>query len=852
MAQAENDVDTAVQEALERDFQQVLQEMSGDQSIEKFRKEFQKLYDRLKKSHENEKFLQGKAKELGNSISRGTGMIKTAMQLATNDQTTKNVLKNELDEGKTLLNHYKEKIERGKARMDNYGAMIKNQEDQLKVSESFQSGRANEINSQMNAKKDLMSSRDSLQNNCSTMTSDISNMREDMKAIENAKIILQTDVKSFKKTLAETDERIRKDEERNAKHQRELEKLIAEIEQINKEKTQEQKEINDIGGKLEDRKGKTGKLEGDKGGQDKQINLKVTINAGIKNQIDEKKNEKQVKSAQRDKLDMDIKNQNGSQNEGQIKLNQLSRNRDKKNDEIQRVNYEREEAIKMQVVYKNQVYELQREVEVAKKTAQEDKNHIIELLKDQNNIKVNFTKIVQKNQFQQAALLKVRDDCAKLDKEALAQNKLIGVYQRDANVLNLEKEKRGKEALQAMQKYYHLTEEIKLKDNLISEFQKKTLEAEAKQKQQQQLYEAVRSDRNLYSKNLTETQDEIAEIKRRYKIVMHQIAQLKEEIEAKDRALSKEYNNATDFQKQHQSLERVNDTYKKNIEQKTQDIKNFKNEIGKLQFIIKESEQKRLKLKEQYENVVSARDILGTQLIRRNDEQALIYEKIKMQQNTLAKGESEYRERESDIGIQRNTINDLTRELKIFKKKANTITDLTSNIDNLNKELIEEKQKVKALSEELENPMNVHRWRKLEGTDCDAYEMISKIQILQKRLIAKTEEVVSKDLVINTQEQTINNLREVMKRQPGLAEAEMISHYQGLIKGKTRKLKAQAAELNMYQAQSNEYKYEIERLGGDLKEMKREYYEIKRREQLIKDQRAKEEADRGGQNQHLV
>jgi len=140
------------------------------------------------------------------------------------------------------------------------------------------------------------------------MTSDISNMREDMKAIENAKIILQTDVKSFKKTLNETDERIRKDEERNAKHQRELEKLIAEIEQINKEKSQEQKEINEIGTKLEDKKGKTSKLEGDKGGLDKQINLKVTINAGIKNQIDEKKNDKQVKSSQRDKLDMEIKN----------------------------------------------------------------------------------------------------------------------------------------------------------------------------------------------------------------------------------------------------------------------------------------------------------------------------------------------------------------------------------------------------------------------------------------------------------------------------------------------------------------------------------------------------------------
>ena len=48
---------------------------------------------------------------------------------------------------------------------------------------------------------------------------------------------------------------------------------------------------------------------------------------------------------------------------------------------------------------------------------------------------------------------------------------------------------------------------------------------------------------------------------------------------------------------------------------------------------------------------------------------------------------------------------------------------------------------VKALSEELENPLNVHRWRQLEGSDPTAYEMILKIQTLQKRLILKTEQV---------------------------------------------------------------------------------------------------------------
>ena len=51
---------------------------------------------------------------------------------------------------------------------------------------------------------------------------------------------------------------------------------------------------------------------------------------------------------------------------------------------------------------------------------------------------------------------------------------------------------------------------------------------------------------------------------------------------------------------------------------------------------------------------------------------------------------------------------------------------------------------VRALYEELRHPMNVHRWRKLEGSDPSAYEMIQKIQTLQKRLIAKTEEVTAR------------------------------------------------------------------------------------------------------------
>jgi len=105
--------------------------------------------------------------------------------------------------------------------------------------------------------------------------------------------------------------------------------------------------------------------------------------------------------------------------------------------------------------------------------------------------------------------------------EINAIKKEIDKKNKKINTLEKEKEKYGMTAAKANAKYFHSLEEIKLKDNLISEFQKKNLETEAKLKQQQTLYENVRHERNIYSKALTETNDDINELRRRYRIVQH-------------------------------------------------------------------------------------------------------------------------------------------------------------------------------------------------------------------------------------------------------------------------------------------------------------------------------------------
>ena len=73
----------------------------------------------------------------------------------------------------------------------------------------------------------------------------------------------------------------------------------------------------------------------------------------------------------------------------------------------------------------------------------------------------------------------------------------------------------------------------------------------------------------------------------------------------------------------------------------------------------------------------------------------------------------------------------------------------------------------------------MHRWRKLEGSDPTAYEMIQKIQALQKRLIAKTEEVVEKDLLVREKEKLYRSSRR-FSRQPGPEVAERVMYQRQL------------------------------------------------------------------------
>ena len=78
-------------------YTQVLSELMGDKSLERFRIEYEKLHRALKKSHESEKRLMHKCRELNAEIVVNAAKVTTALKLSQEDKATVTSLKQEIE-----------------------------------------------------------------------------------------------------------------------------------------------------------------------------------------------------------------------------------------------------------------------------------------------------------------------------------------------------------------------------------------------------------------------------------------------------------------------------------------------------------------------------------------------------------------------------------------------------------------------------------------------------------------------------------------------------------------------------------------------------------------------------------
>ncbi|CAK9828131.1 Cilia- and flagella-associated protein 58 [Anthophora retusa] len=385
--------------------------------------------------------------------------------------------------------------------------------------------------------------------------------------------------------------------------------------------------------------------------------------------------------------------------------------------------------------------------------------------------------------------------------------------------------------------------ESKLKQVEISNYKKRLAEAEAKYRQQQNLFEAVRAERNTCGKSLTEAHDEIQELKNKLKVLNHQIEQLKEDIVTKEGQLIKEEFLRSMVEKEKEGLKVELQSSRNDVSELKRDIESMKQEEKSLRQVILKAESDIGRHKKDIDNVMNERDILGTQLVRRNDELSLQYSRIKVLHGTLQRGEVQYNHRLEDIRLLKLEVKKLRTEKTLLEKNIANMSDLRQEVFHLNRDLTRERLKVMALEEEVQTPLNIHRWRKLEGSDPATYELLKKIQILQKRVIRMAADIIEKEKKIKDTEKLYMNLREILSRHPGPQVAISLSKTQKALRERGQKMKCMIAEMSMYEIQLGEYKLGMDRMSNEMSDLKKKYYTQKKKLQKAKDSNVKSLSD---------
>ncbi|KFW76498.1 Coiled-coil domain-containing protein 147, partial [Manacus vitellinus] len=818
-------------EALEKDSQEFISLLKRDEALEQFRLEYEKLLAVMKKSRENEKHLMGKCRKLSAELVEKSSKVAVLTKLSKDDEETISSLKTELEKSWKMVDTAYEKEQKTKETIHSLQKEIARLNNLMKE----RAGQEYNVEELLELQEEVTKERDELLSEVVKLRQSLAEVTEQQQETEKAKNEAEQSVLQLQQDI-----QLRQNEE--LREARKKEKMEIELTNLLAEMDKKQDEIQNLQQQIERNKEEQLKMEVHLREQ-KNLNEKASKELEqlkMKNQKLMQENEQH--SAMFDEVMKDVsqkttqlKEREDEATQMRLEISKLNKTRDVIQNKLRAAEEQKVDAENEKGMLKNQISRLEKELESAKKQSEIDKRATDGLMRERDMLNQNLIKATNATQ-KQINLVKLHEQ-SKQNLEAEIQNYKIEAQKQRKIIYQLEKERDG---------FINETSELKekVRSRSMSTEVCETIVLSFKPKHRVEEGHRIRI--------IISTSYNVLELyccccNKIFRVCLA-IPYLQSRLEVPDRMfnyLILPHGQASQAlllsKRQHSQFTCILSLHQAEVAQMTRQaletktfIENQEAEERKLLNIIAEADAERLKHTKEFDKVLSERHALATQLIRRNDEVALLYEKIKIQQAILNRGESEYRQRVEDIRILKLEIKKLRREKGILGKSAANVEELRFEVNHMQKELLKEQTRCKILEEELQKPLKVHRWRKLEASDPTAYELIQKVQRLQKRLISKTSEVIEKEFLLQEKEKLYVELRQVLARQPGPEATEQLQHYRHSLQEKTRQLKVLSSELNMYEAQSKEYKREIERLNNELNNVKKKYLAQKRKEQQKK------------------
>ena len=172
--------------------------MAGDPSLEKFRSEYEKVHRAQKKSHEGEKRLVKKCRELNAELVANAAKVQTALKLSEEDQSTIAALKKEIEKAWKMVDashdkeaRAKETIQQLKLETSNLSKLV---EQGAGMNLGLGVGSESTLNDLLKEKEGLVRERDDQVNQIVVLRNEVMEVQEKLRVAETERLNLEVEV----------------------------------------------------------------------------------------------------------------------------------------------------------------------------------------------------------------------------------------------------------------------------------------------------------------------------------------------------------------------------------------------------------------------------------------------------------------------------------------------------------------------------------------------------------------------------------------------------------------------------------------------------------------------------------
>ena len=816
-------------EDLEKNFRSVMDSFFSDHSMDRFREEYELLYKHLVESHKNNQKLIEQCKDLNNSILANANKVSSVLTLSQDDQKTISGLRHEFEKAWKMVEISQDRENKSKEIIESLKAEIAN------LSNIAQQGDA----LSMTQNESLDETRDkiiNLKKEMKVQEAQISHLKEQITRLTDERDALITTISNLKTEQ----ENMSIEYQENV---RTASSLIQEIRDVNTSLydlkdviIQQQKTSNEITDQINQQIDKNKRLGNDlidykrgiKSEKNDTYEKTLSINKTNQRLVKEKEKSKRVMNKIK-KVNINMKAQLKNANEVEAHhKNVLKENRWFK-DELEDEKYFKNEN---KVEKKSQLTNLQKMRKEAIKlksseTTSNLANHSIQQKINQNNTEIRRINEKFLNERSETSMIKSQ----------------INDFQNDILILKSKTQQdRGRllKFEEETDKYINISEQTRgLKKQLDDEINDYTAQNDQMIRLLNSKYDDVRrhdllngnmrDDRDKTAQNLLIAQKDTGQIMSENQAVEQTISMLKNNIREKDKEILQVHYDQKIVANECITLHKKVLKMKRKLKEIDGSITEIKNRIQRSFLFISEAEIDIKKIKGVNTRMNDSSRLIEKRTIRRDNEQQVLLDKIKVITSVLEKANNSYKMQIALINERKDQLLFEVERTKVLSSKRRHFNALKFEIVRLQKAVVEEAGRAKALEIEHEKPMNIHRWRFYESTNPEMALLIRiKLSLNDKLMIqiAALGRILNKKRIIQSK---YEKQEKHLQNSYGFNFEEEKAYYIDLLKSKTRMLAHMQHQASNQQALVSENKEQVHNVRALVREEKAEFYEAQKK-----------------------